>query len=145
MYPALGSWPSHPARTSDEGGAATVGRERVLLADLLWALLRDMPPKAAHPILIQNMPYRRAVIRHCAEQIREIEGRLVQGCGTRFEQQLQGCDDMNTVARLLLVLQRRADMKDVDNGWLEELSTIKPDDLDDRCIEMVRGLFVSHA
>ena len=98
-----------------------------------------MPPKAVHPILIQNAAYRRACIRHCTAQIREIEGRLEQGCGTRFEQQLQSCDDLNSVARLLLQLQRRADMKDVENGWLEELTTIKPDDLDERCIEMVRA------
>ena len=58
-----------------------------------------------HPVLVANAAYRRAIVRLCTEQIREVEGRLEQGCGTRFEQQLQNCEDLGAVARLVLVLR----------------------------------------
>jgi len=93
-----------------------------------------------HPVLVANSAYRRAIVRLCTEQIREIEGRLEQGCGTRFEQQLQNCEDLGAVARLLIVLQRRTELKGAESGWLEELAVLPPAELDERAIEMTRLL-----
>ncbi|KAL1528317.1 hypothetical protein AB1Y20_009672 [Prymnesium parvum] len=99
-----------------------------------------MAPKAVHPVLVANVAYRRAIVRLCVEQIREIEGRLEQGCGVRFEQQLQGCDDLAGVARALAVLQRRTQLHAADSGWLDELAVLPAAELDERAIEMTRHL-----
>jgi hypothetical protein len=88
-------------------------------------------------MLIANAAYRRAIVRMCAEQIRVIEGRLDQACGTRFDQQLQSCEDLGTVAKLLLVLQRRTELKGAESGWLEELSQLSPAEQDERAVELV--------
>ena len=58
-----------------------------------------------HPLAAISVAYKRAVVRACAEWLREIEGRLAQPCGARWDQQLAGCDDLATVARLVLSLQ----------------------------------------
>ena len=81
-----------------------------------------MPISQRHPLYQTCVAYKRAVIRVCIEQLREIEGRLEQGCGARWEQQLYGCDDLGTVARLIIALQRRAQLHTDDMGWLEQLS-----------------------
>lgn len=99
-----------------------------------------MPPKGVHPVLVANAAYRRAIVRLCVEQLREVEGRLDQGCGTRFEQQLQSCEDLGTVARLLLVLQRRTELRGAESSWLEELALFSPAEMDERAIEMVHAL-----
>ena len=91
-----------------------------------------------NPVLISSAGYKRALVRHCTEQLREIEGRMEQASGPRWEQQLQSCEDLGSVAKLMIALQRRADLKDVDNGWLEELAQLSASDIDDRAIELTR-------
>ena len=98
-----------------------------------------MSRRLQNPVLIATNAYRKAVVRHATEQIREIEGRLTLASGSRFEAQLHACDDLAGVARLLLALQRRTELKcTADNGWLEELSQLSPADVDERAIELVR-------
>ena len=94
-------------------------------------------PSSKNPVLISSAGYRKAVVRHCTEQIREIEGRMEQSSGPRWEQQLQTCEDLACVAKLLLALQRRAELKEIDNAWLEELSQLSSAEIDDRAIELV--------
>lgn len=96
-----------------------------------------MPSK--NPVLISSAGYRQAVVRHCTEQLREIEGRMEHTSGPRFEHQLQSCEDLAGVAKLMLTLQKRADLKPVDNAWLEELAKLSAADIDERAIELVRG------
>lgn len=98
-----------------------------------------MPSK--NPVLISSAGYRKAIVRHCTEQLREIEGRLEQSCGPRWEQQLQSCEDLAGVAKLMLTLQKRADLKEIDNVWLDELSQLSVADIDDRAIELVCSAF----
>ena len=100
-------------------------------------------PATKNPVLISSLGYRKAVVRHCTEQLREIEGRLEQPSGPRWEHSLAACEDLGGVGRLLLTLQRRTSLANADNTWLEELSQLKPDDVDDRAIELVRAtLFI---
>jgi len=89
-----------------------------------------------HPLAPISAAYKRAVVRSCAEQLREIEGRLDNSCGARWEQQLQGCDDLGTVARLILALQRRSSLQLPESGWLDELSGLKPEEVDRRAVEL---------
>ena len=63
--------------------------------------------------------YKKAIVRACCDRLREIEGRLEQSVGPRFEQQLQSCEDLCGVARLVLMLQRRTELRDSDSVWLE--------------------------
>ena len=94
-----------------------------------------MPAK--NPVLISSAGYRKAVVRHCTEMLREIEGRLEQPSGPRWEQSLASCEDLAGVGRLLLTLQRRSSLADADNTWLEELAQLSAADIDERAIEMV--------
>lgn len=87
-----------------------------------------------HPLAAISVAYKRAVVRACAEWLREIEGRLAQPCGARWDQQLAGCDDLATVARLVLSLQRRSSLKTAESGWLEDLATLKPEEADKRAV-----------
>ena len=64
-------------------------------------------PATKNPVLISSLGYRKAVVRHCTEQLREIEGRLEQPSGPRWEHSLAACEDLGGVGRLLLTLQRR--------------------------------------
>jgi hypothetical protein len=89
-----------------------------------------------HPLAPISAAYKRAVVRSCAEQLREIEGRLDQSCGARWEQQLQSCDDLGTVARLILALQRRSSLRSPESGWLDELASLKPEEVDRRAVEL---------
>lgn len=89
-----------------------------------------------HPLAPISAAYKRAVVRSCAEQLREIEGRLEQPCGARWEQQVQSCDDLGTVARLILALQRRSNLRRPASGWLEELASLKPEEVDRRAVEL---------
>jgi hypothetical protein len=89
-----------------------------------------------HPLAPISAAYKRAVIRACAEQLREIEGRMEQPCGARWEQQVQSCDDLGTVARLILALQRRSSLRSPESGWLEELASLKPEEVDRRAVEL---------
>ena len=104
-----------------------------------------MAPK--NPVLISSLGYRKAVVRHCTEQLREIEGRLEQPSGARWEQGLANCEDLAGVGRLLLALQKRSELADADNSWLEELAQLSSEKIDDRAIELVRAtpLFFLHA
>jgi hypothetical protein len=107
-----------------------------------------MPPK--NPILIPSLGYRKAVVRHCVEHLREIDGRLDQGCGPRFESQLQNCDDLSVVAKMMLTLMKRVGAsKGADTAWLEELTQLSPADVDERAIELTikvkQGLRQLHA
>lgn len=94
-----------------------------------------MAPK--NPILISSMGYRKAVVRHFVEQLRELEGRLEKASGPRWETQLHSCEDLAGVARLMLTLQRRIAPKGIDNTWLEELAQLSAADIDERAIELV--------
>ena len=77
---------------------------------------------AKHPMHPTSNCYKKAIVRACCDRLREIEGRLEQSVGPRFEQQLQSCDDLCGVARLILMLQRRTELRDSDSGWLEARS-----------------------
>ena len=72
-------------------------------------------------------------------QLREIEGRLDQGCGPRWEQQLHGCEDLAGVARLLLMVQRRTELRSADSAGIEELGQLSVTEIDERAVEMVRS------
>ena len=97
-------------------------------------------PLPRHPLYQTCVAYKRAVVRLCAEQLREIEGRLEKGCGARWEQQLHGCDDLATVARLVLALQRRTQLRTDDVGWLEELSQMPAAEVEERAIDLALRL-----
>ena len=79
---------------------------------------------AKHPLHPTSNCYKKAIVRACCDRLREIEGRLEQSVGPRFEQQLQSCDDLCGVARLILMLQRRTELRDAESGWLEELAQL---------------------
>ena len=89
-----------------------------------------------HPLAPISVAYKRAVVRACAEALREIEGRLCHPCGARWESQLQGCDDLGTVARLILALQRRSNLPSPDSAWLDEMAALKPEEIDRRAVEL---------
>ena len=74
---------------------------------------------AKHPMHPTSNCYKKAIVRACCDRLREIEGRLEQSVGLRFEQQLQSCEDLCGVARLVLMLQRRTELRDSDSVWLE--------------------------
>lgn len=112
-----------------------------------------MAPK--HPLLLSSMGFRKAVVRHCMEQLREIEGRLPQASGPRWEQQLQTCEDLSGVAKMVLALQRRSESTTgktgavaggggsaaaLDNVWVEELSQLKTEEVEDRAVEFTRRI-----
>ena len=86
---------------------------------------------AKHPLHPTSNCYKKAIVRACCDRLREIEGRLEQSVGPRFEQQLQSCDDLCGVARLILMLQRRTELRDTESGWLEELAQLSPAELDE--------------
>ena len=77
---------------------------------------------AKHPMHPTSNCYKKAIVRACCDRLREIEGRLEQSVGPRFEQQLQSCEDLCGVARLILMLQRRTELRDSDSVWLEARS-----------------------
>ena len=93
---------------------------------------------AKHPLAPTSNCYKKAIVRACCERLREIEGRLEQSVGPRFDQQLQSCDDLCGVARLILMLQRRTELKDADSGWLDELAQLSPAELDENPAKLVR-------
>lgn len=97
-----------------------------------------MSARSKNPVLISSLGYRKAVVRHCTEQIREIEGRLDTPSGVRWEQNLMGCEDLAGVGKLLIALQKRSDFVDADNAWLDELVQLSATDIDDRAIEFTR-------
>ena len=100
---------------------------------LLFAML---PKKLAS----NNPGLRRAFIKGCIDRLREIEARLDHGCSWRWMEQLDRCEDMPTVAKLLLPLQRRTHLRDLDNAWLEELTNFTPDSLEEQQAELCRRL-----
>lgn len=102
--------------------------------------LLAMAPK--HPYALSSLGYRKAVVRYSTEVLRELEGRLPQPSGPRWETQLQACEDLAGVARLVLALQRRSEALKgtVDNTWLEELSQMKVEEIDERAVEFTRRL-----
>ena len=57
-------------------------------------------PATKNPVLISSLGYRKAVVRHCTEQLREIEGRLEQPSGPRWEHSLAACEDLGGVGRV---------------------------------------------
>ena len=91
-----------------------------------------------NPVLVSSLGYRKAVVRHCIEQLRELEGRLEQTSGPRWELQLHNCEDLAGVAKLIIMLQRRVDLPEVDNVWLEKLAQLPTAELDERAVEMTR-------
>ena len=93
---------------------------------------------AKHPLHPTSNCYKKAIVRACCDRLREIEGRLEQSVGPRFDQQLQSCDDLCGVARLILMLQRRTELKDADSGWLDELAQLSPAELDENPAKLVR-------
>jgi hypothetical protein len=98
---------------------------------------RLMAPK--NPILVPSLGFRKAVVRHCTDQLREIEGRFERASGPRWEQMLHSCEDLSGVARLVLALQRRIEaFKAADSAWLDELSQLSPGELDERAVEFTR-------
>ena len=86
---------------------------------------------AKHPLHPTSNCYKKAIVRACCDRLREIEGRLEQSVGPRFEQQLQSCDDLCGVARLILMLQRRTELRDAESAWLEELAQLSPAEVDE--------------
>ena len=86
---------------------------------------------AKHPLHPTSNCYKKAIVRACCDRLREIEGRLEQSVGPRFEPQLQSCDDLCGVARLILMLQRRTELREAESGWLEELAQLSPAELDE--------------
>eukprot|EP00962_Isochrysis_galbana_P006078 scaffold1645_cov79-Isochrysis_galbana.AAC.2 len=79
--------------------------------------------------------------RRCAERLRSIEARLDYSCGSRWQSQLDTCDDLAAVARLLLPLQQRCGaLPGADNSWLEKLSDLGSDELAAQCAELTRAL-----
>jgi hypothetical protein len=79
--------------------------------------------------------------RRCAERLRSIEARLDYSCGSRWQSQLDTCDDLAAVARLLLPLQQRCGaLPGADNAWLEKLSVLGSVELAAQCTELTRSL-----
>ena len=102
-----------------------------------WRACAAMAPK--NPVLISSLGYRKAVVRHCTEQLREIEGRLEQPSGPKWEQTFKNCEDLAGVGKLMLTLQKRTtELADADNSWLEELKELSTEKIDDRAIELSR-------
>lgn len=92
-----------------------------------------------NPVLVSQSGYRKAIIRHCTELLREIEGRFEASSGPRWESQLQSCEDLAGVGRLILTLQRRTTLHTtVDNAWLEELAQLSSAEIDERAIDLTR-------
>jgi pyruvate/2-oxoglutarate dehydrogenase complex dihydrolipoamide acyltransferase (E2) component len=79
--------------------------------------------------------------RRCAERLRGIEARLDYSCGSRWQSQLDTCDDLASVARLLLPLQQRCEaLPGADNAWLEKLIVLSPAELAEQCAELTGAL-----
>ena len=78
--------------------------------------------------------------RGCAERLRSIEARLDYSCGSRWQGQLSVCDDLPSVARLLLPLQVRcgALLAGSDSGWLESLAAMSAAELETQSSELTR-------
>ena len=55
----------------------------------------------------QNANFKKAFARGCADRLRAIEGRLDHGCGNDWLAELDACEDLNCVAKLLLALQKK--------------------------------------
>ena len=89
----------------------------------------------------QNAVFKKAFARSCADRLRGIEGRLDRGCGINWTMQLEECDDMHTVAKLLLFLQRRSGaLRGIDCSWIEEISELSQSSLDEQQADLKRRL-----
>ena len=97
-------------------------------------------PAPLRKLASHNATFKRTFIRGCTDRLREIEVRLDHGCSGRWLNQLDQCEDMSGVAKLLLPLQRRTQVGDLDNRWLEELISSAPDALEDQQAELCRRL-----
>jgi len=79
--------------------------------------------------------------RGCAERLRSIEGRLDYSCGGRWQAQLDVCEDLATVARLLTPLQQRCGaLPDADSSWLARLGGMGAEELDAQASELTKML-----
>lgn len=85
-------------------------------------------PRKVEP---QNVFVKRTFIHVCTGRLREVEVRLDHGCSGRWLQQLDRCEGLSGLARLLLALQRRAHLQGLENGWLEELASSREDALEE--------------
>eukprot|EP00966_Prymnesium_polylepis_P125363 2898857-Prymnesium_polylepis.1 len=88
----------------------------------------------------QNSVFKKAFIRGCTDRLKEIEARLDYGCSGKWLRELDRCEDLAGVARLLLTLQKRTPIEKVDNAWLEELETLDAAALEEQQAELSRRL-----
>ena len=76
-----------------------------------------------------------------AARLREVEGRLDRGCGSRWLAASTKCDGLPAVARLLLRVQRRCtSLPQQDDSWLQELCVLSPPALEEQQAELSRRL-----
>ena len=88
-----------------------------------------------------NAVYKRQFARNCAEKLRNLEGRLDRGCGKAWLTELEKCEDVPGLARLLLQLLRRCTtLEGPDDGWLEELTSLPLSTVEEQQAELSRRL-----
>ncbi|KAL1499084.1 hypothetical protein AB1Y20_013598 [Prymnesium parvum] len=87
-----------------------------------------------------NSVFKKAFVRGCTDRLREIEVRLDHGCSAKWLRQLEQCEDLAGVARLLLALQRRTPLHALDNAWLESLESLDPSEVEEQQAELSRRL-----
>lgn len=88
----------------------------------------------------QKADFKKAFIRGCTDRLREIEARLDYGCSGVWLREVDRCDDLQTIARLLRRLQRRTPVGKVDNTWLEELQGLDAAAVEEQQAELSRRL-----
>ena len=99
-------------------------------------------PAPLRKLASSNAVYKRQFARNCAEKLRDVEGRLDRGCGKAWFTELEKCEDVPGLARLLLQLQRRCVTlpSGQDDSWLEELTSLPLSTVEEQQAELSRRL-----
>ena len=97
-----------------------------------------MAPK--NPVLISSIGYKKAIVRHCTDHLREIEGRLEFAIGPRWEHMLNGCEDLISVGKLIIALQRRTELRGAESVLIEELLQLSSAEADERAINIILNI-----
>ena len=100
-----------------------------------------LPPKKLASSGGSSGNFQRTFLRSCADRMKALELRLDHGCGPGWLRQVDRCEDLAALGRLLLPLQRCcAGLRRLDNAWLERLSALSPAELEEQHGDLSRRM-----
>ena len=108
---------------------------------VLVAMSTVLPPKKMASSGGSSGNFQRTFLRSCADRMKALELRLDHGCGPGWLRQVDRCEDLAALGRLLLPLQRCcAGLRRLDNAWLERLSALSPAELEEQHGDLSRRM-----